>query len=216
MQTPLGLGAIAQGEQSQADGNWVSAIVHRHQDQPICCRAPGWHAGTPIGRSCQLPLGPVAIRGNPLLLSGGGPQVGSKGGVVGVKGGLDHDFADWRLAGLVIQANLLEIGDIGEDAVVVGLVGVERGGLGGLGAGHVGRGARDLAVRMALCGNHIFVRQSCRGGRGQREGSFEGRYLGGGALALPGRTVRGAGGDGSSLRGSGKGSAPARWHVLVR
>jgi hypothetical protein len=67
-----------------------------------------------------------------------------------------------RLApGLVVQADLFEISDIGEDVIIVGLVGgVERGGLGGLGAGHVGRGTRNgrgLGIGMALGGNHIII-----------------------------------------------------------
>lgn len=152
--------------------------MHGQKDQPICRGTPRRHARTPVGRGGQLSLGPVAIRrghGHPLLLSGGGAQVGSEGGIVRVQGALD-ELGSWGVApGLVIQADLFEVGDIGDDAVVVGLVGgVVGGGLGRFGARHVGRGARDggrLAIGTALGGDHIVEGQRRRG-RGQRERSL--------------------------------------------
>jgi hypothetical protein len=69
-------------------------------------------------------------------LSGGCAEIGRVGGIVRVQGRLDREFPDVRVRSrLVVEADVLEIGDVGEDGVVVGLVrGVEGGGLGGLGA----------------------------------------------------------------------------------
>jgi hypothetical protein len=126
-------------------------------------------AGIAVRRRGQLALDTIARclrhRG-PLPLPGRCPQISSKRGIVRVQRCLDNELSDGGLhPGLVIQTDLFEVGDIREDAIIIGLVGgVEGGGLGGLGARHIGRGTRNrrVGVRIAWYGHRIFVGQRCR------------------------------------------------------
>lgn len=74
------------------------------------------------------------MAGDPLSLL---VQVVGVGGIVGIRGGLDREVAHLGLgSGFVVEANVFEIANVGEDADIVR--GERGGGFGGAGAGEVG------------------------------------------------------------------------------
>lgn len=87
-------------------------------------------------------------------------QIAGKARIVGIAVRLHSEVANLCLRpGFIVQTNILEVADIREDGVVVGLVGgVEGRGLGGLRAGEIGRRAWHWRIdaRMIVEGHRIF------------------------------------------------------------
>lgn len=86
-------------------------------------------------------------------------QIAGKGGIVRVDGRLHGEVTNLCLGpGLVIQADFLEIPDIRENGVVIGLVrGVEGGGLRGFRRGEIRRRAGYWRVDARLVEGHRIV-----------------------------------------------------------
>ncbi len=77
-----------------------------------------------------------------------GPDLIREDGAVRVRGGLEVQVGEVSsiLLAVIVQADLLEVAHVGEDAVVIRADRVEGGGFGGLGGCHSGRRARARGI----------------------------------------------------------------------